>query len=227
MNRRNIFKILIVFVMFNAILINITHQGVSLACTKDNKWNYKCGKQKKKNPKSVTNNGVILIKDFEGFHKYKYKGLDNYNWTIGYGHVIENNENISEPISKKNATKLLKSDLKGEVTPVRKYLNNVVKIHVKSNQFDAVTSLSFNAGHGVLSKKASPEFTKLLKSGKWNKKKIVKEFGTYCGYHSNGEYKHSEGLWRRHVNEALLFMTGKYKNYTVKQLKKMGYKFPY
>lgn len=202
---------------------NITEDTVCLYGTK---WIYTCGQYKKKNPTCYTKKGMKIIKKFEGFYPNRYIGLDSDNYTIGYGHVIDN-ENIKEPISKKQATEFLKKDLKAPKQATKKYINNDLKIHIRGYQFDSLVSLGFNVGEGYLKEETSPALTELLRRGIWEEKDLVKEFGTYCGYLDNGVRKHSRGLWRRHVNEALLFFTGVYKNYSIKKLAKMGYKYPY
>lgn len=211
----------------NATILNTTKKNKSIYSFEKN-TNLKYYKASKKNPKNISNSGIKLIKRFESFHKSKYRSLDNGNWTIGYGHVIRSGEKFGKTISKKDATKLLKKDLKECIKPTREYLDNVVGIVVEQYQFDALISLAFNTGTGTLSEERSPNLTNLLRNGQWTKKELVNEFGTYCGYHDkNGNYLHSRGIWRRHIAEGLLYVSGKYKVYSFKELKRKGYKYPY
>lgn len=107
-------------------------------------------------------------------------------------------------------------------------LNRKLEIHVRENQYDALTSLVFNAGAYIW--KRSPNFKKLLRGGDLdkpeNKEKVVKEFATYIHYTVNGKKYKSRGLWRRHVNEGILFTENDYKYKSFKELKKMGWKCP-
>lgn len=68
-------------------------------------------------------------------------------------------------------------------------LNRKLEIHVRENQYDALTSLVFNAGAYIW--KRSPNFKKLLRGGDLdkpeNKEKVVKEFATYIHYTVNGK----------------------------------------
>lgn len=239
---RGTFVMLIIFVFFTQIGRNTFRDNDIKACKRivsfagsvngkpryNYKWDYKCKKFKKKNPKNISEKGIKLIKKFEGFHSNSYRGLDDYNLTIGYGHVIQKGESIKEPISKEYADELLRNELKESKKIVTSFINKRANIHIRKYQFDALVSLVFNTGPDALSSMESPTFTKLLKSGNWNKNLIVNEFGTYCLCHdASGNVFHSKGLWRRHINEGLLFVTGKYKNYSLKKLKKIGYSYPY
>lgn len=181
----------------------------------------------------------LFIKDAEGYHSEPYVGQDSANTTIGYGHVIDEGENFSS-LTKKQASQLLKTDIigkknkKGKMVKsdyrkeLNKVLNKELKIHVKQNQYDALTSLVFNAGANIWRK--SPNFKKLLKGGDLDnpekKVKVVKEFATYIHYTVNGVKYKSRGLWRRHVNEGILFTENDYKYKTFDELKKMGWKCP-
>jgi lysozyme len=72
-------------------------------------------------------------------------------WTIGYGHT-EGVGPKSRPLTKKQATSLLLHDINHAYAPavdaqlhaygIRKYLNQ--------NQFDALVSLAYNLGPGIL-----------------------------------------------------------------------------
>ena len=77
------------------------------------KWEYKCKKQKAKNPKKISSKGLKFIKKAEGYYKFPYVGQDSENTTIGYGHVIKSGENFTS-LSKSKASKLLKDDVIGK-----------------------------------------------------------------------------------------------------------------
>ena len=203
-------------------------------------WNYKCGKQKKKNPKKISSNGLKFIKTEEGFYDKPYTGLDSANRTIGYGHVIRKGEDLSF-LSEGDASTLLEEDIVGKKNKkgkmvkssyrkeLNKVLNKKLKIHVRQNQYDALTALVYNAGAYIWGK--SPNFKKLLKDGNLDqpmkKKKVVNEFATYVHYTDAKGVKHkARGLWRRHVNEGILFTENDYSYKSFGELRKLGWKCP-
>ncbi len=90
----------------------------------------------------ISENGLHFIKNEEGciLHPYKdSKGL----WTIGVGHLIVEDEHFGN-ITEKEAIKLLFNDIKN----TEKSINNLVKVPLNQNQFDAICSLVFNIGSG-------------------------------------------------------------------------------
>lgn len=95
-------------------------------------------------PHGVSRRGVALIKSFEGFRGSPYQDAVGV-WTIGYGHT-EGVSRSTRPIFKWQATRLLRQDLN------RKYCPPVLALGVplNQNQVDALTSLVYNLGPGIL-----------------------------------------------------------------------------
>ncbi len=190
-------------------------------------WDYKCNKHKKKNPKKISSEGIEFIKKAEGFVGHVYDAGDGKR-TIGYGHVLKKGERI-KALKENEATNLLKKDLKknGKYNKkLCKCLNNTVKIHVRQFEYDALLSLTFNVGENMWEKSYSPGFIKLLKSGKLDSRKVINQFLSYDHMKDKtGKLVENKGLWRRHLNEGLLFTKGKYKYYGIHKLKKKGWKF--
>ena len=91
--------------------------------------------------------GVDLIKEFEGFDPQIYKDSAGHE-TVGYGHKLTKAEKDSgkfkNGITKKEAEDLLKQDLKA----AEKAVNDLVKVPLNQNQFDALVSFVFNIGRG-------------------------------------------------------------------------------
>ena len=85
--------------------------------------------------------GIDLIKKFEGFSDKEYI-CPAGKPTIGYGHVILANEYFQEPMTRRVAETLLKTDLE----PRQKSLNSFLKVNINQNQFDALISLIYNIG---------------------------------------------------------------------------------
>lgn len=95
----------------------------------------------------ITDNGLKLIKSFEGFSPTIYldsAGLE----TIGYGHLILPHEKSSfkKGISLAQAESLLKQDL----AIAEKAVARLIKTSLTNNQFDVLVSFTFNVGAAAL-----------------------------------------------------------------------------
>lgn len=95
-------------------------------------------------------NGIELIKSFEGFRSNPYLDVVGVP-TIGYGftyypngHLVRMND---KPITEKEAETILKEIVK----VYEKGVNLTIKASLTQNQFDALVSFSFNLGNGALS----------------------------------------------------------------------------
>lgn len=95
----------------------------------------------------ISNNGIELIKQFEGLSLKPY--LDAVNIpTIGFGNTFyEDGTKVTlkdKPITEQRATELLEfiaNKTFGE------NINKVVKVPLNQNQFDALVSFSYNIGN--------------------------------------------------------------------------------
>ena len=95
----------------------------------------------------ITEAGLTLVKDFEGYHPCPYKdpiGL----WTVGFGHLMGPDESRSKCYIGADADNLLRSDL----AIAEKGVNRRVIIALLPYQFSAVVSWTFNLGEGALRK---------------------------------------------------------------------------
>ena len=138
---------------------------------------------------NTSQNGIDLIKHFEGCELYAYKCPAGV-WTIGYGHTKDVEPGMQ--ITEDDAHNMLVEELNEYET----YVNTLVSVPLNQNQFDALVSWVYNLGGGNL--KAST-LLKVLNSGdyegvpaqimRWNK--------------AGG--KVLEGLTRRRQAEADLF----------------------
>lgn len=92
----------------------------------------------------ISEKGLTLVKNFEGLELKAYKDSVGI-LTIGYGstgpHVTQGME-----ITTEQAESLLKSD----VGRFEKGVQELVKVPLNQNQFDALVSFSFNLGLGNL-----------------------------------------------------------------------------
>ena len=126
----------------------------------------------------ISNNGINLIKHFEGLSLKPYLDVVNIP-TIGWGNTFyEDGTKVTlkdQPVTKERANELLEvianKDFADKIFPL-------IKVKVSQNQFDAMVSLAYNIGVGNFSKStllkkvnsgdfigASEEFLKWNKSG--------------------------------------------------------------
>ena len=92
---------------------------------------------------SISNNGLALIKKFEGCRLTSYQDSVGV-WTIGYGHTAGVSK--GQTITQVQADTFLKSDC----SSAEKAVNSYSKYNWNQNQFDALVSFTFNCGSGNL-----------------------------------------------------------------------------
>jgi GH24 family phage-related lysozyme (muramidase) len=95
----------------------------------------------------VTEEGINLIKRFEGFSSTIYICPAGYP-TIGYGHVVlaHEQEQFATGITQAEATELLRKD----VRIAERALLRLISVPLTDGQFDALVSFTFNLGAGAL-----------------------------------------------------------------------------
>ena len=93
----------------------------------------------------ITQDGIDLIKRFEGFSRTVYFCPAGYP-TIGYGHVVKDGEDFSNGIMEGEAEELLRQDA---VIAERAVLR-LINVPLTDGQFDALVSFTFNLGGGAL-----------------------------------------------------------------------------
>lgn len=98
----------------------------------------------------ISNKGLELIKEFEGFSSVAYLCPAKIP-TIGYGNTFWEDGRkvrIGEQISKSKALELLEfvanKDFADKIFPL-------IKVQINQNQFDAMVSLAYNIGVGAFS----------------------------------------------------------------------------
>lgn len=96
-------------------------------------------------PHTISEKGVDLIASFEGFVPNPYRDAVGV-WTIGYGHTAGVGPTTPR-LTQKQAMALLRRDLERTyVPPVRRIKG------LNQNQFDALVSVVYNLGPGVIQK---------------------------------------------------------------------------
>lgn len=134
----------------------------------------------------TSENGINLIKQFEGCYLKSYKCPAGI-WTIGYGHTAGVYEGMT--ISQVQAESFLKDDLFKYEEKVNKYYTKYIWTQ---NEFDALVSFAFNIG----------SIDKLTANGTRNRAIIIKKMLEYNK--ANG--KILSGLTRRRKAERELFL---------------------
>ena len=139
----------------------------------------------------TSQNGVNLIKSFEGCYTRAYWDKWGKVWTIGYGHTGKDVYS-GLVISEQQAENLLKQDLKR----FEGYVNNrkYVPQKLNQNQFDALVSFSFNLGQGNLKRLCTNRTLS----------QIANEMTAY----NKSKGKVLRGLTRRRQAEKKLFLSG-------------------
>lgn len=151
-------------------------------------------------PSTVSQQGVELVKKFEGLHKLKEDGLvHSYRcpagvWSLGYGFTK----------GVRSGTKMTVQEcedrLLEELNEFGAQVRRVVDVPLTQSQFDAIVSLTFNIGIGNLK---SSTLLRKLNAGdyaavpaqmmRWNKARV------------DGKLTPLKGLTRRRAAEAAVF----------------------
>lgn len=97
--------------------------------------------------KTISNEGLEFIKEFEGFREKAYKAVSTEKYyTIGYGHYGKD-VSKGQVISKEEATTLLRLDIKNAENAVNSLARNLSQC-----EFDALVSFTYNCGSANLRK---------------------------------------------------------------------------
>ena len=137
----------------------------------------------------ISKEGIALIKKFEGIELQAYQDSVGV-WTIGYGHTkgVKEGDNISL----KKAEEMLEEEL----VEYEGYINDMVKVRLDQNQFDALVAWVYNLGPTNLSKST---LLKVLNKAIYEEVPFeIKRWNKAGGQVLNG-------LVRRREAEALLF----------------------
>jgi lysozyme len=95
----------------------------------------------------VDEKGYQLIRTFEGYSPFEYKDAAGYP-TIGFGHLITGVDRITQPLVGAAAEQLFERDVSAATEP----MNKLLKTSLSQNQYDALTSFTYNVGTGNLAR---------------------------------------------------------------------------
>lgn len=155
-------------------------------------------------------NIIEYIKAKEGCRLKAYKLTGETNWTIGYGHS-DGSVREGQTITQEEADKLFADDLKKFETAVNGYIDRY-GLTMNQNKFDAIVSLTYNCGTNWVDN--SWRIARYLKNNfKYSNgdpipdQEIADAFGVIC----SGGDGIMEGLIKRRIDEAKIFLYGDYK----------------
>lgn len=145
-------------------------------------------------PRLVTEEGLALIRKWESFSPTVY--ICPAGWpTVGYGHVVKEGEKerFSGGITREEAMKLLKADVRVAENAVLRYIS----VPLSDSQFNALASFTFNLGAGALQ---ASTLRKVINRGEYDD--APEQFKRWV--YANG--KKLKGLVNRRAEEAAMFM---------------------
>lgn len=139
---------------------------------------------------NISQEGINLIKKYEGLKLHSYRLQGEQYYTIGYGHYgkdVQANQTITE----EQAEELLIADLQGTVNHI---LNNYQYLELNQNELDALVSFTYNCGIGSLNR---------LTANKTRSKEEIAEHIT--AYTKSESEVNRNGLQKRRNEEKALF----------------------
>ena len=140
---------------------------------------------------NISQNGIELIKKFEGCRLEAYKCPAGI-LTIGYGQT-GSEVHLGQKITQEQAEKYLKQD----ITIHSNNVSRLVKAPLNQNQFDALVSFEYNVGYGNF---ASSTMLILLNQKKFTE--AAAQFGRWV----YANKKILQGLVKRRAAEKELFV---------------------
>lgn len=151
-------------------------------------------------PDTISNDGIDLVKTFEGLHKVQSDGtISAYlcpagKWTIGYGSCKGVRSGMK--ITKEEAELRLREDLRTAEADVKRY----VTVPLTQGQYDALVSFVFNLGAGNF---RSSTLLKKLNQGLYND--VPEQIMRWNKARVGGKLTVLNGLTRRRAAEAAIF----------------------
>lgn len=145
---------------------------------------------------SISDNGVTFVAEHESFRAQQYPDIAGHS-TIGYGHKLVPGESYPNGVTEAEAQRLLTHDLRSAQEAVRAN----VKVPLTQNQFDALTSLTYNIGSGNF---AGSTLLRRLNAGDYDA--ASEQFSVWNKVKIGGKLKPSRGLTNRRNQERDLFL---------------------
>ena len=151
---------------------------------------------------NLSNNGLTMIKDFEGLRLNAYRDIAGV-WTIGYGSTRYHDGKAIKPGDKLANEAQANALLSNTLWQYEAAVNNYVHVPLTQNQFDALVSFAYNEGTGAL--KGS---TLLKKLNEKDYEGAAEQFRVWNKITdpSNGEKVECHTLIERRKEESELFL---------------------
>ncbi len=144
---------------------------------------------------------INFIKSWEGFFAKPYYDMVGV-LTLGYGMTGDEIKGLSS-ITESKASDMLKDLINNKYAQIIKKSLDDKNISLKQNEFDALVSFAYNCGTtGLL----GSTLYKNIVAGIRDKNTIISNFQAW----SNGGGKRIEGLYRRRMKEAAMFLDSDY-----------------
>jgi len=141
---------------------------------------------------NISERGLQLIKQFETLQLKAYRDPVGV-WTIGWGHTPSY---PGQRITEEQAEALLRADIER----FERAVNEVVKVPITQDQFDAIVSFAFNVGIRAMARSTLVE---KLNAG--DVEGAAEEFTRWVYGRKDGRMERLPGLVRRREAEARLF----------------------
>lgn len=154
----------------------------------------------------ISENCINFIKEHEGFSKYAYWDYSQY--TIGYGTRCDPSD-YPDGISEEEADYLLRVMLKDFETTVDKALAKGTVKH-SQQQYDAIISFTFNLGPQWI--KSSNRIYQYILFGHPSELDFVNAMGAWA----NAGGSLVQGLMKRRMAEADMYLNGNYERYSTR-----------
>ncbi|MGZ3757230.1 MAG: lysozyme [Mucilaginibacter sp.] len=97
----------------------------------------------------LSNNGIRIIKNFEGLSLNAYRDSAGV-WTIGYASTRYHDGKAIKPGDKLASLAQADALFTNTLSPYEQAVNNLVKVPLTQQQFDALVSFTYNEGTGAL-----------------------------------------------------------------------------
>ncbi|NFI05415.1 cell wall-binding protein [Clostridium botulinum] len=149
----------------------------------------------------VSSKCIDFIKSWEGYFAKPYYDCVGVK-TLGYGMTGKEIEGL-EYVTEEQATNMLKDLIENKYAPAVKKDLDSKNITLKQHEFDALISFAYNCG--VVGLVGSTLYKNIV-SGIRDKNIITSNFQVW----SNGGGKRIEGLYRRRIKEAAMFLSADY-----------------
>jgi lysozyme len=144
----------------------------------------------------LSDRGAQLIGNFEGFRSQPYRDAVGV-WTIGYGSTKGVGPN-TRPVSREQAMARLKRETDATYGAAVDRVNREHKLGLNQNQFDALSSFTYNVGPGGIGPDTG--VGKALRAKQWQR--VVDEMQEW----NKGGGQVLPGLVRRRKEEGQLFL---------------------